>query len=76
MEKTLKLELDRTREKPVFTLETRNSEQIRCLVDSGAAIPVWCGTELLLKSCFDVKKLNKKNMAFWVWRNGRISGSL
>ncbi|MCM1089085.1 MAG: hypothetical protein NC419_13095 [Muribaculaceae bacterium] len=60
MEKTLQLELDRHREKPVFHLGIDGGEQIRCLLDSGAAIPVWCGTEKLLKKCFDVKKLNKR----------------
>ncbi len=60
MEKILQLELDRTREKPVFNLEISGKEQIRCLVDSGAAILVWCGTEELLKTCFNVKKLDKR----------------
>lgn len=60
MEKTLQLELDRSREKPIFYLEISGKGQIRCLVDSGAAIPVWCGTEKMLKTCFSVKKLNKR----------------
>lgn len=71
MEKTLRLELDRTREKPVFTLETSGNEQIRCLVDSGAAIPVWCGTEKLLKTCYDVKKLDKRT---WLSGFGGMGG--
>lgn len=54
------MELDRNREKPIFYLEISGSEQIRCLVDSGAAVPVWCGTEKLLKKCFNVKKLDKR----------------
>lgn len=60
MEKTLQLELDRSREKPVFNMDISNKEQIRCLVDSGAAIPIWCGREELFRKCFDVKRLNKR----------------
>lgn len=60
MEKTLQLNLDKSRIKPIFNLKIIGKVHIRCLVDSGAAIPVWCGTEKTLKTCFDVKKLNKR----------------
>ncbi len=59
MEQILRLNLDKNRVKPVIQMIPHN-ETVKCLIDSGADIPVWCSTETLLKSQFEVKKLGYK----------------
>lgn len=59
MEQILQLNLDKNRVKPTIQIMPQN-ETVKCLIDSGADIPVWCSTETLLKSQFAVKKLDKK----------------
>lgn len=59
MEHILKLDLDKNRVKPIIQITPKN-EIVKCLIDSGADMPVWCSTEALLKSQFITKKLNRK----------------
>lgn len=59
MEQILQLNLDKNRVKPIIQIMPKN-EIVKCLIDSGADMPVWCSTETLLKSQFTVKKLDKK----------------
>ena len=59
MEQILRLNLDKNRAKPTIQIIPQN-EVVKCLIDSGADIPVWCSTETLLKSQFKVKKLHEK----------------
>lgn len=59
MEQILQLNLDKNRVKPTIRIMPQN-EVVKCLIDSGADMPVWCSTEKLLKSQFTVKKLHEK----------------
>lgn len=59
MEQILRLNLDKNRVKPTIQIMPQN-EVVKCLIDSGADIPVWCSTEILLKSQFTVKKLQEQ----------------
>lgn len=61
MSKTLSLQLSNKSAKPVFTTKTPTDRQIKCMLDTGADMPVWCGSEGLLKIVFPkVQLIDKK----------------
>ena len=61
MSKTLSLQLSNKSAKPVFTTKTPTDRQIKCMLDTGADMPVWCRSEGLLKIVFPkVKLIDKK----------------
>lgn len=61
MSKTLSLQLSNKSAKPVFTTRTPTDRQIKCMLDTGADMPVWCGSEGLLKIVFPkVQLIDKK----------------
>lgn len=61
MSKTLSLQLSNKSAKPVFTTKTPADRQIKCMLDTGADMPVWCGSEGLLKIVFPkVQLIDKK----------------
>ena len=61
MSKILSMQLSNKSTKPVFTTITPANKQIKCLFDTGADMPVWCGSEGLLKIVFPkVELMNKK----------------
>lgn len=60
MSKTLTLPLSNKTSKPVFTVITPAGRQIKCMLDTGADMPVWCGSEGLLKIVFPAVQLADK----------------
>ena len=61
MSKILSMQLSNKSTKPVFTTITPANKQIKCLFDTGVDMPVWCGSEGLLKIVFPkVELMNKK----------------
>lgn len=59
--KVLRLVLDNSRVKPVFPLQVGDTEEIICLLDSGAGVPIWCRDYGTLRSCFpQIVKLDKQ----------------
>ena len=61
MSKILIMQLSNKRIKPIFTTITPANKQIKCLLDTGADMPVWCGSEGLLKIVFPkVELIDKK----------------
>lgn len=60
MSKTLSLQLSNKSVKPVFTTKTPSDRQIKCMLDTGADMPVWCGSEGLLKIVFPTVQLVDK----------------
>lgn len=52
MSKILSLQLSNRSAKPIFTTMTSAYRQIKCMLDTGADMPVWCGSEGLLKIVF------------------------
>lgn len=61
MSRILSLQLSNKSTKPVFTTMTPADKQIKCLLDTGADMPVWCGSEGLLKIVFPkVQQIDKK----------------
>ena len=57
MSKTLSLQLSNKSAKPVFTVITSADRQMKCMLDTGADMPVWCGSEGLLKIVFPKAEL-------------------
>lgn len=51
MAKTLNIRLSRRKTKPVFEL-TINGEIVRCMLDTGADMPVWCGSQEMFHKAF------------------------
>lgn len=61
MSKILSLQLSNRSAKPIFTTMTSADRQIKCMLDTGADMPVWCGSEGLLKIVFPkVELVDKK----------------
>lgn len=60
MSKTLSMQLSNRSAKPVFTTITSADKQIKCMLDTGADMPVWCGSEGLLKIVFPKAQLADK----------------
>lgn len=61
MSKILSMQLSNKSAKPVFTTITPADKQIKCMLDTGADMPVWCGSEGLLKMVFpETEKADKK----------------
>lgn len=61
MSKILCMQLSNKSAKPVFTTITPANKQIKCMLDTGADMPVWCGSEGLLKIVFpETEKADKK----------------
>ena len=60
MSKTLIMQLSNRSAKPVFTTITSADKQIKCMLDTGADMPVWCGSEGLLKIVFPKAQLADK----------------
>ncbi len=61
MSKILSLQLSNRSAKPIFTTITLADKQIKCMLDTGADMPVWCGSEGLLKIVFPkVELVDKK----------------
>ncbi len=60
MSKTLSLQLSNKSAKPVFTTKTPTDRQIKCMLDTGADMHVWCGSEGLLKIVFSAVQLVDK----------------
>ena len=60
MSKTLSMQLSNRSAKPVFTTMTSADKQIKCMLDTGADMPVWCGSEGLLKIVFPKARLTDK----------------
>ena len=61
MSKILIMQLSNKSIKPIFTTITPANKQIKCLLDTGADMPVWCGSEGLLKIVFPkVELIDKK----------------
>lgn len=61
MSKILSMQLSNKSIKPIFTTITPANKQIKCLLDTGADMPVWCGSEGLLKIVFPkVELMDKK----------------
>lgn len=55
------MQLSNKSTKPVFTTITPANKQIKCLLDTGADMPVWCGNKELLKIVFpEAGQINKK----------------
>ena len=52
MSKILSMSLSNKGTKPIFTTATPSNKQIKCMLDTGADMPVWCGSEGLLKIVF------------------------
>ena len=48
MPKILNMQLSNKNTKPIFTTITPSDNQIKCMLDTGADMPVWCGSEGLL----------------------------
>lgn len=51
MDRLVEIDIMQMKARPIFDLETGESV-IRCLVDTGAEIPVWCFDETMLKAVF------------------------
>ena len=48
---------------PVITVPVGDNKNIRCLVDTGASIPVWCGSREIFQLLFPTaKKSGKKSL--------------
>ena len=60
MSKTLIMQLSNRSAKSVFTTITSADKQIKCMLDTGADMPVWCGSEGLLKIVFPKAQLADK----------------
>lgn len=57
----IEFSLSRRVAKPVFTsLENKYNGEFRCMLDSGASIPVWCSGERTLKLAFPQAELRGK----------------
>ena len=57
MSKILSMQLSDKSTKPIFTTTTPADKKIKCLLDTGADMPVWCGSEGLLKVVFPKSEL-------------------
>ncbi len=60
MSKILSMQLSNRSAKPIFVTTTPNGKQIKCMLDTGADMPVWCGSEGLLKIVFPKAQLSDK----------------
>lgn len=60
MSKTLSMQLSNRSAKPVFTTITPADKQIKCMLDTGADMPVWCGSKGLLNIVFPKVRLADK----------------
>ena len=58
MAKTLNLRLSRRKTKPVFELII-NNQIVRCMLDTGADMPVWCGSSRTFHRAFPDAQLDK-----------------
>ena len=75
MSKTLSLQLSNKSAKPVFTVITSADRQIKCMLDTGADMPVWCGSEGLLKIVFPKAELiDKKFLLSGFGRKPEMAG--
>lgn len=61
MSKILCMQLSNKSAKPVFTTITPANKQIKCMLDTGADMPVWYGSEGLLKIVFPETEKAEKN---------------
>lgn len=62
MLKTLELELSDKKIKPVFHTAASRSISIVCLFDTGAMVPVWCGSKKFFDFVFPDAVLYDKNL--------------
>jgi len=61
MSKILSIPLNNKGAKPIFITATPSNKQIKCMLDTGADMPVWCGSEGLLKIVFpQAERTDKK----------------
>lgn len=61
MSKILSIPLSNKSAKPIFNMIMSTNKQIKCMLDTGADMPVWCGSEGLLKIVFpEVQLVDKK----------------
>lgn len=73
MSKTLYMKLSNKSAKPIFKTKTPSNKQINCMLDTGADMPVWCGSEGLLKLVFpEAELLDKKFLLSGFGRNPEV----
>ncbi len=60
MPKVLNMQLSNKSTKPVFITLTPSGKRIKCMLDTGADMPVWCGSGSLLKIVFPEIVLSDK----------------
>ncbi len=69
MPKVLNMQLSNKSTKPVFITLTPSGKRIKCMLDTGADMPVWCGSGSLLKIVFPEIVLSDKKFIhcifFW-----------
>ena len=61
MSKELELKLNESDYKPLFKTVTKFNRKISCLFDTGATMPVWCGSKGLFDFIFPDAKLYDKD---------------
>lgn len=73
MSKILYMQLSNKNTKPIFKTMTPSDKQINCMLDTGADMPVWCGSKGLLKVVFPQAELvNKKFLLSGFGRNPEV----
>ena len=73
MLKTLCMKLSNNSARPIFKTITPSNKQLNCMLDTGADMPVWCGSEGLLKVMFPEAELtNKKFLLSGFGRNPEV----